>query len=152
MPLKKLLASPRMLIDTDFQRILRNPTKAREGYRLVLKEGTVRDYPLAIKNASGKVTDVSFNASVYKDSVGVVRGIFAVARDVTETKKAVAYARSLIGQPRSFGYHQSRRKDHGRERGNGQVTGVLREKLIGTDFLELFHRTAKGSRRVRTSI
>jgi PAS domain-containing protein len=44
-----------------------------------------------------------YNASVYRDEVGNVQGVFAAARDITERKKAEeqqrktsAYARSLI--------------------------------------------------------
>jgi signal transduction histidine kinase len=60
----------------------------REGYQQVFTEGTVRDYPLAIRHTSDKLTDVLYNATVYKNEAGEVQGVFAAARDVTERKRA----------------------------------------------------------------
>lgn len=76
------------LIGTDFSDYFTEPEKAREGYRRVFAEGFVRDYPLAIRHVSGRVTDVLYNASVYKDTQGNVLGVFAAARDITERKWA----------------------------------------------------------------
>jgi PAS domain S-box-containing protein len=76
------------LIGTDFSNYFTEPEKAREGYRRVFSEGFVRDYPLAIRHTSGRVTDVLYNASVYKDEQGKVVGVFAAARDITERKRA----------------------------------------------------------------
>jgi len=75
------------LINTDFSNYFTEPIKAREGYERVFKEGTIRDYPLSIRHSSNTITDVLYNASVYKDDKGNVLGVFAAARDVTETKK-----------------------------------------------------------------
>jgi PAS domain S-box-containing protein len=75
------------LIGTDFADYFTDPGKAREGYQLVFFEGFVTDYPLAIRHLSGKVTDVLYNASVYRDRNGNILGVFAAARDITETKK-----------------------------------------------------------------
>jgi PAS domain S-box-containing protein len=76
------------LIGTDFSNYFTEPQKAREGYRQVFSEGLVCDYPLAIRHTSGRVTDVLYNASVYKDAQGKVLGVFAAARDITERKRA----------------------------------------------------------------
>jgi PAS domain S-box-containing protein len=76
------------LIGTDFSNYFTEPEKAREGYRKVFSEGYVRDYPLAIRHASGRLTEVLYNASVYKDEQGKVLGVFAAARDITERKRA----------------------------------------------------------------
>ena len=46
------------------------------------------DYPLTIKHKNGNLTDVLYNASVYKDDKGNVLGVFSAARDVTEQKWA----------------------------------------------------------------
>jgi PAS domain S-box-containing protein len=75
------------LIGTDFSDYFTEPIKAREGYQKVFLQGFVRDYPLAIRHTSGRITDVLYNASVYKDDKGNVLGVFAVARDVTERKR-----------------------------------------------------------------
>jgi PAS domain S-box-containing protein len=75
------------LIGTDFCDYFTNPEQARIGYRKVFSEGFVRDYPLAIRHASGQIIDVLYNASVYKDDEGNVLGVFAAARDVTERNR-----------------------------------------------------------------
>ena len=46
----------------------------------------VADYPLTIRHINGKLTDVLYNASLYKDNSGKVLGVFAAARDVTQQK------------------------------------------------------------------
>jgi len=43
--------------------------------------------PLAIRHVDGRVMDVLYNASVYKDDKGEVLGVFAAARDITERKR-----------------------------------------------------------------
>lgn len=75
------------LIDTDFSNYFTEPEKAQEGYRQAFEKGYVSDYALTIKNKNGKLTDVLYNASVYKNDNGNVLGVFAAARDVTEQKK-----------------------------------------------------------------
>ncbi len=75
------------LIGSDFSDYFTEPEKAKEGYNLVFIQGFVRDYPLAIRHTSGKITDVLYNATVYRNEAGEVQGVFAVARDVTERKR-----------------------------------------------------------------
>jgi PAS domain S-box-containing protein len=75
------------LISTDFSNYFTQPEKAQEGYRQVFEKGFVSDYPLTIKHRNGKLTDVLYNASVYKDDKGQVIGVFAAARDVTDQKR-----------------------------------------------------------------
>lgn len=79
------------LVGTDFAYYFTNPQDAKEGYQHVFKEGTVKDYPLEIKNKDGSLTPVLYNASVYNDEFGEVIGVFAAARDITERKKAEKY-------------------------------------------------------------
>src|SRR5450830_360858 len=76
------------LIGTDFFDYFTEPDKACEGYQQVFAKGFITDYPLAIRHRDGHVTDVLFNASVYRDEAGEVSGVFAAARDVTERNKA----------------------------------------------------------------
>jgi PAS domain S-box-containing protein len=73
------------LIGTDFFNYFTEPDKAREGYQQVFAKGFVADYPLTIMD--GKLTDVLFNGSVYKDDRGNVLGAVVVARDITEQKR-----------------------------------------------------------------
>ena len=82
------------LIGSDFSDYFTEPEKAREGYRKVFAEESVRDYPLAIRHTSGRITEVLYNASVYKNDAGEIQGVFAAARDITERKEAENRIRS----------------------------------------------------------
>ncbi len=75
------------LIGSDFSDYFTEPEKARQGYEQVFAQGSVRDYPLAIRHTSGGVADVLYNASVFKNEAGEIEGVFAAARDVTERKR-----------------------------------------------------------------
>ena len=80
--------SRQQLIGTDFSNYFTEPQKAREGYKQVFAMGFVTDYPLTIRHRDGRLTDVLYNASIYRDIHGNVIGVFAAARDVTERKLA----------------------------------------------------------------
>ncbi|MBI2382800.1 MAG: PAS domain S-box protein, partial [Gammaproteobacteria bacterium] len=87
----KVTGVPRQeLIGTDFSNYFTEPEQAREGYQQVFSKGSVTDYPLTIRHQGGRLTDVLYNASVYKDAGGNVLGVFAAARDVTAQKRAEA--------------------------------------------------------------
>jgi PAS domain S-box-containing protein len=76
------------LIGSDFSNYFTEPEKAEEGYQQVFLKGTVKDYPLAIRHTSGKITDVLYNANIYRNEAGEIQGVFAAARDITERKRA----------------------------------------------------------------
>ena len=75
------------LLDTDFLNYFTEPQKARHVYQEVFAKESVADSPLTIRHANGKLTDVLFNGSVYKDDLGNVLGVVIVARDVTDQKR-----------------------------------------------------------------
>ena len=76
------------LIGSDFSNYFTEPEKARKGYQKVFTKGFVRDYPLTISHKSGRITNVLYNATVYRNDAGEIQGVFAAARDVTERKRA----------------------------------------------------------------
>jgi PAS domain S-box-containing protein len=88
------------LIGSDFSDYFTDPQKAKRIYKRVFVQGKIRDYPLAIKHKSGAVTDVMYNASVFKNSQGEIQGVFAAARDVTERNRAEAEVREAAKQLR----------------------------------------------------
>lgn len=132
------------LIGTDFSYYFTEPERAQAGYRQVFEKGFVADYPLTIKHVNGKLTDVLYNASVYKDDKGNVIGVFAAARDITEQKQASQYARSLIEaslDPLVTISADGKILDV--NEASVKVTGVPREQLIGTDFSNYFTEPSK---------
>src|SRR5437899_2858636 len=92
-----------------------------------------------MSDKDGGLTNVIYNASVYKEERGNVLDVLAAARDVTEQKKASQYARSLIQTslvPLLTISPEGKITDV--NEGSIKVTGVAREKLIGTDFSDYF--------------
>jgi PAS domain S-box-containing protein len=83
------------LIGTDFSDYFTEPENARRGYQRVFSDGYVRNYPLSIRNISGKIIDVLYNATVYRDENGQIMGVFAAARDISQIKKAEEEIRKL---------------------------------------------------------
>jgi PAS domain S-box-containing protein len=136
----------RDLIGSDFCSYFTEPDRAGEGYRKVLAQEFVNDYPLTIRHASGRTTDVLYNATVYRNEAGEVQGVFAAARDITERKRleeesraASVYARSLIEaslDPLVTISPDGQIMDV--NRATEQVTGVGRRDLIGSDFSSYF--------------
>ncbi len=87
----KATGMPRgQLIGRDFSDYFTEPEEARKGYEQVFSKGYVTDYPLTIRHRDGRLTQVLYNASVYRDAQGQVMGVFAAARDVTGQKEAEA--------------------------------------------------------------
>ena len=106
----------------------------------------VRDYPLAIRHASGGIAEVLYNASVFRDEAGVVVGVFAAARDVTERKRAedaaLENAHALERQQRIATTLQENFV-HPLPAIDGLELAALsvpagREELIGGDFHDVF--------------
>ena len=75
------------LTGTDFFDYFTEPQKARKVYQEVFANGSVADSPLTLRHKAGKLTDVLFNGSVYKDDRGNVLGVVVVARDITDQKR-----------------------------------------------------------------
>src|SRR5664280_2130818 len=76
------------LIGSDFADCFSEPEKARAAYRRVLEEGLLSDYPLALRHVAGALTEVEYNAVVYRDVGGELRAVFAAARDPAEAQEA----------------------------------------------------------------
>jgi PAS domain S-box-containing protein len=134
------------IIGSDFSDYFTEPQKARIGYQKVFTEGFVRDYPLAICHKSGRVTEVLYNATIYRNQNGEIQGVFAAARDITERKlaeqkllAASMYSRSLLEaslDPLVTISKEGKITDV--NKATEDVTGCTREELIGSDFSDYF--------------
>ena len=132
------------LTGTDFFDYFTEPQKAREVYQEVFAKGSVADSPLTLRHKDGKLTDVLFNGSVYKDDRGNVLGVVIVARDVTAQKLLSKYSLSLIEaslDPLVTINPQGKITDMNQATVN--ITGITREKLTGTDFFDYFTEPQK---------
>ena len=90
------------LIGAPFIELFNDTGRAGIGLYTCFTAGSVRNFELNIRNKGGNIP-VSFNASVYRDRSGAVKGIFCIARDIRERNKMVReieearnYARGLI--------------------------------------------------------
>jgi PAS domain S-box-containing protein len=86
------------LIGSQFPQYFTDPKHAAEGVRLTLDKGAATNYELTLKSKNGKESLVSFNAAIFKDEAGLIRGIFASARDITEQ----AVLQSQLNEERTY--------------------------------------------------
>lgn len=117
-----------------------NPKIAREVYQDVFEKGSIKDYLLNIKHVDGKLTEVLFNGSVYKDDQGNVIGAVMVARE----KLLSRYSRSLIEaslDPLITINAEGKITDM--NEALADITGITREKITGTDFFDYFTEPEK---------
>jgi PAS domain S-box-containing protein len=132
------------LIGTSFCDYFTEPQKANEVYQEVFAKGSVADSPLTLRHQNGKLTDVLFNGSVYKDDEGNVQGIVIVARDATAQKLLSNYSLSLIEaslDPLITINTEGKITDMNEALVN--ITGMTRENLIDTDFFDYFTEPQK---------
>jgi PAS domain S-box-containing protein len=143
----RMVGRPRNgLIGSSFPTYFTERDRAAEGVRLTFKEGAVTNYVLTLQAADGHQVPVSFNAAVFKDITGKVRGIFASARDITAQKQLEAqlqvsqtYTRSLIESnidalmttdPLGIITDMNQQME--------SLTGYTRSEIIGTPFKKYF--------------
>ena len=143
----KVTGTPREeLIGTAFSDCFTEPEKANAIYQLVFDQGMAVDYPLTMRHRDGTLTEVLYNASVYRDAGGKVLGVFAAARDVTEARQAFESARSMIESSLDALVAIS---PEGMitdvNEATVKVTGIPREELIGTAFSECFTEPEKAN-------
>ena len=92
----KVTGVPRnRLIGTDFSHYFTDPDKAHQGYQRAFTQGLITDYPLTLRHRDGTLTDVMYNASVYRDATGKVLGVLAAARDMTKQRRTFEAAQRM---------------------------------------------------------
>ena len=143
----RMAGRPRnQLVGTKFPAYFSDPKRAADGVALTFQEGSVTDYVLTLQGTPGRELPVSFNAAVFRDPSGKVRGIFASARDIAAQKKLETqlqasqfYTRSLIESnidalmtTDSIGIITDVNQQM------ETLTGCTREELIGSAFKNYF--------------
>lgn len=120
---------------TDFFNYFTQPHIARQVYEEVFEKGSIMDYQLTIRHKNGKLTDVLFNGSLYKDKQGNVLGVVVVAREKMLSK----YSRTLIEASLDpLITINSEGKITDMNQALADITGITREKITGTDFFDYF--------------
>jgi len=152
--------SREQLIGSSFPDYFSEPDRARAGVEKTLDEAFVTNYELTLRSRHRREILVSFNASVFKDTEGKVRGIFAVARDVTEQRRLEEqireqqnYSRGLIES--SVDALVTVDPDVIVTDVNEQMiklTGYSREELIGSPFKDYFTEPERASSGVRLTL
>jgi PAS domain S-box-containing protein len=146
------------LIGASFLELFNDRQRARQGVDDCFSDGSVRNFELNIQNTVD-IIPVSFNASVYRDSSGEVKGIFGIARDIRdrmkmmrEIEEARKYARGLIESSPDLMVTIDR---------NGFITDVneeamrwtarSRQELVGSRFASHFVDPARAEEGVRSA-
>jgi PAS domain S-box-containing protein len=83
------------LIGAPFKNYFTDPERAETSIKLVLSEKKVTNYELTARARDGKETVVSYNATTFYDRDRRLQGVFAAARDVTESKRVEEEIRTL---------------------------------------------------------
>jgi PAS domain S-box-containing protein len=132
------------LTGTNFFDYFTEPLEARNVYQEVFAKGSVADSPLTLRHKNGKLTDVLFNGSAYKDEEGNVLGVVIVARDVTAQKLLSKYSLSLIEASLDpLITINTSGKITDMNQATVRITGMTRKELTGTDFFNYFTEPQK---------
>jgi len=138
----RLTGLPReKLIGTLFADHFTDPDKADKVYQEAFDQERTGDYQLTLRHHNGHetLTEVLYNASVQRDEDGRVLGVFAAARDLTQQTRAFEAARSMIeASLDSLVAISPGGKITDANEATVRLTGVPREKLIGTSFSKYF--------------
>jgi len=134
------------LIGSPFADYFTDPERASAGVRQTFEAGFVTEYALTVVSRTRRLLQVSFNASVFKDPSGAVRGILASARDITDRlrleeqlREQQTYLRGLIESsvdglvtvdPEGFITDVNEQMC--------RMSGYARQALIGSPFKEYF--------------
>ncbi len=149
----------KILIGSRFDGYFTEPARAAAAIETALADGSVTNYDLVLRAASGGEILVSFNASVFSRA-GVVSGIFGVARDVTEQRAVQRklaeerqYSRSLIeSSPDALLVTNSELILTDINRQTVRLTGYRPEELVGIRLASIFTEPEKAIVVVRRAL
>ena len=158
--LAKLTEVPKkILIGSRFDSYFTEPARAAAAIEKTLADGSVINYDLVLRDASGREILVSFNASVFSRA-GAVSGIFGVARDVTEPRaiqrkltEERQYSRSLVeSSPDALLVTNSELVLTDVNRQTVHLTSYRREDLVGIRLASIFTEPERVSEVVRRAL
>jgi PAS domain S-box-containing protein len=148
------------LVGTPFAEYFTEPVRARDGVKETFHKGVVTEYALTLISRTRRLLQVSFNASVFKDAAGAVRGIFASARDITDRvrleeqlREQQTYLRGLIEasvdglvtvDPEGFITDVNEQMC--------RMSGYERTELVGSQFKRYFTETERADAGVKRTI
>jgi PAS domain S-box-containing protein len=146
------------LIGSSFPQYFTDQKRAADGVRLTLDQGTTTNYELVLLGRTEDKTTVSFNASAFRGHDGMIQGVFASARDVSEQARLQsqlneqqAYNRSLVeASADALFVIQPDGDIIDVNEAATRLTGYSRKQLVNTPFAEYFTdqaRTKAGVRR-----
>ncbi|TFB76282.1 response regulator [Cryobacterium glaciale] len=75
------------LIGAPCRNFFTDPARADAAIARVLTQDRINDFELTVRSLDGTETVMSYNAATLRDRERMVRGVFAAARDVTESKR-----------------------------------------------------------------
>ena len=148
------------LVGTAFADYFKDPDRAREGVEETFEKGIVKDYVLTLRTRAGQELRVSFNASVFKDTSGHVRGIFASARDIT----GQAQLQAQLAEERAYNRGLIEASVDGLVTVDPllvitdvndqmcRMSGYTREELVGSSFPDYFTNSKRAAEGVRLTL
>ena len=148
------------LIGSPFPKYFTDEKRAAAGVRHTLDKGPVTNYELMLRHKDGKESLVSFNAAIFRDQAGKVRGIFASARDITNQ----AALQAQINEQQVYNRGLIESSVDGLVTVDASMTitdvnetlcrmvGRRRKELIGSSFPEYFVEREQAERGVRLTL
>jgi PAS domain S-box-containing protein len=148
------------LTGTPFADYFVDAERATIGVNETFERGIVTDYVLTLATHDGRHLQVSFNASVFKDPTGSVRGIFASARDITEQSRL----QSQLAEERAYNRGLIEASLDGLitvdpllvitdvNEQMCRMSGYSRQELIGTPFPQYFSEPTRAAEGVRLTL
>src|SRR5690242_6722529 len=145
------------LISTPFADYFLDSDRASAGVQETFERGVVTDYVLTLFTQGRRELRVSFNASVFREPSGEVRGIFASARDITEQ----ARLQTQLAEERAYNRGLIEASVDGLLTVNEamiitdvneticRMVGRQRDQLIGSSFPGYFTESEEAARGVR---
>ncbi len=134
------------LIGSNFADYFTEPKKASDSIQETLRNGAVRNFELLLVDNGSNRIPVQFNATAYREDDDTIKGVFAAARDVRETKSMIAelegvkdYSRGLIeSSPDMMVTVDSDCRIMDVNEAATLLVEKSREELIGASFIDLF--------------